>query len=134
MSFNIITVKHDTFLSHQILTFYLDFKNEFGKLFKILLHSYCLSNHYNKFDQLKRHYLSLWIHVSQYILQKFSFQFENPPSHAVFILTSVHVLCFSEGAAPCPFSKSQNCALPSFRSQKCTRPFFQKWKMCPALF
>ena len=41
---------------------------------------------------------------------------------------SVHVLCFSEGAAPCPFLKSQNCALPSFKSQNCALPFFRSQK------
>ena len=40
-------------------------------------------------------------------------------------MNSVHVLHFSEGAVPCPFLKSQNCTLPSFKSQKYTLPFLR---------
>ena len=39
--------------------------------------------------------------------------------------TNVHALCFSEGAAPCPFLKSKKCALPFFRSQNCALSFFR---------
>ena len=53
-------------------------------------------------------------------------------------INNVHVLRFSEGATPCPFFKSQkcalsffksqNCALPFFKSQNCTLPFFRSQK------
>ena len=40
-------------------------------------------------------------------------------------VNSVHVLRFSEGAAPRPFFKSQKCTLPSFESQKCALSSFE---------
>ena len=41
------------------------------------------------------------------------------------LISSVHVLRFSEGAAPCPSFKSEKCALPFLKSQNCTLPSFK---------
>ena len=48
------------------------------------------------------------------------------------LIFSVHVLRFSEGAAPCPFFKSQNCALPFFKNQNSALSFFRSENaLCP---
>ena len=73
-------------------------------------------------------YIHIYLYIHIYIY-KYIYIF-GILIHAILLLhiTSVHVLYFSEGAAPYPFFKSKKCALPSFKSQNCALPFFRRQK------